>query len=102
MVASRRSRLSGAGERWGRIEEVLIIMRSKPTKQELINRIQAHLAYRENSDTVNLLWKGYLAALMEWGGLGPDDYHDLDDLLKEAAEDELREIFLGLPDQDDG
>jgi len=70
-------------------------MASVPTKEELQQRITAHLVHRA-SDEVHLLWKGYLVALMEWGMLLPDDYHDLNALLKEVGEQERREIFLGV------
>jgi hypothetical protein len=36
-------------------------------KEELLTRIQEQLAYREDSDVIHLLWKGYLVALMELG-----------------------------------
>lgn len=70
-------------------------MRQRPSKQELLRRITEHLAHRNNSDSCNLLWSGYLAALMEWGLLSPDDYHGLRKQLKIDGGEELREIFLG-------
>ena len=74
-------------------------MAMRPTKEGLRERFRAHVAFHENSDTVNLLWKGYLAALMEWGYFTPDDYHELNNMLKEVGEDERREIFIGYPGQ---
>lgn len=74
-------------------------MAQLPTKAELQARITDHIRHRAN-DTVHLLWKGYLAALMEWGLLQPDDYHDLNELLDEIGEEERREIFLGLDNED--
>ncbi|MFA5951346.1 MAG: hypothetical protein WC807_13785 [Hyphomicrobium sp.] len=74
---------------------------SHPTIEELRKRMQEHLAYRKDSDVVHLLWKGYLAALMEWGVLEGGDYHELNGVLKEVGEDELREIFLGFPDEEE-
>ena len=71
-------------------------MAELPTKEEIEKRMTAHLEHRGNSDTVNLLWKGYLAALMDWGVLRPDDYHDLNDLLNDVGEEERRELFLGV------
>jgi hypothetical protein len=61
--------------------------------------MQEHLAYRKDSDVIHLLWKGYLAALMEAGAFQPDEYHDLNDMLKEVGEVERREIFVGFPGQ---
>jgi hypothetical protein len=71
-------------------------MAELPTKEEIEKRMTAHLEHRGNSDTVHLLWKGYLAALMDWGILRPDDYHDLNDLLNDVGEEERRELFLGV------
>jgi hypothetical protein len=76
-------------------------MTSMPTKSGLNNRILKHLAYRNSSNEVRLLWKGYLAALMEWGLLSDKDYHELDNAIGEIAEDERVEIFVGIPDQDE-
>lgn len=70
-----------------------------PTKEELLERMSAQLRYREDSDTIHLLWKGYLAALMEWGFLEPNDYHELNGTLKDVGEDERSEIFIGFPGQ---
>ena len=70
-----------------------------PTKIELHDRMANQLRYREDSDTIHLIWKGYLAALMEWGLLVPDDYHELNGHLKDIGEDERREIFTGIPGQ---
>jgi len=36
---------------------------------------------------------------MEWGLLQPDDYHDLNELLGDIGEEERREIFLGLDNE---
>ena len=74
-------------------------MATLPTKEELKERIAAHVEHHSDSDTVRLLWKGYLAALAEWGLLEPDDYHELNELLKEVGEEERREIFIGYPGQ---
>jgi len=75
-------------------------MRSLPKKEEFIFRIKEHLQHRD-SDVVRLLWKGYLAALLEWGFFDPNDYHELNRDLGELGKDELREIFLGFPDKDE-
>lgn len=74
-------------------------MTNVPTKEEMLNRISEHLSRRRDSEVVTLLWKGYLAALMEWGFFTPDEYHDLNDQLGELGREELREIFLGFPDE---
>lgn len=74
-------------------------MPSLPTKAELVDRITTHLSRRENSEVVNLLWKGYLAALLEWGLLEVGDYDDLKELVSDVGQEELREIFLGFPEE---
>lgn len=76
-------------------------MKDVLTKDKFLALITAHLERRKSSDVTDLLWKGYLAALGEWGFLRPDDYHDLDDKLKDIGEDERREILLGFPDEYD-
>lgn len=74
-------------------------MASKPKKDSLRERMLAHIDHHQNSDTVNLIWKGYLAALMEWGPLQPDEYYELNGLLPDVGETERRELFLGFPGQ---
>ena len=69
---------------------------NRPTFDELKNRIERHLAFRGSSDECNLVWSGYLAALMEWGLLGPDDYHRLRRTLRVERREVVREIFLGV------
>ena len=71
----------------------------KLKKEEFVGRISKHLAHRQNSEAVNLIWKGYLAALMEWGFFEPNDYHDLNAMLTEAGNAELQELFIGYPGQ---
>ncbi len=70
----------------------------KPTREELFSRITEHLKYRQGSLSCKLLWKGYLAALIEWGLLNPDDHFELNQMIGGEGADELREIFLGHPD----
>ena len=73
----------------------------KPSKKDIRERMMAHVTHRENSDTVKLIWKGYLAALMEWGFFSPNEYHELDDLLSDVGSEEVREVFIGYPGQFD-
>ena len=74
-------------------------MASVPTKEEMLSRISIHLKRRRDSDTVTLLWKGYLAALMEWGFFEPHEYEELSNQLGDKGDEELREIFLGFADE---
>ncbi len=73
-------------------------MAEKLKIDDLLTRINEHLKHRGGDEDVKLLWKGYLAALMEWGFLYVDDYHELNNMLGERAQDGIREIFLGFPD----
>jgi hypothetical protein len=68
-------------------------------KSEILERMQAHIEFHQGSDAINLIWKGYLAALMELGLLKAEDYHDLNEVLSKVGEIERREIFLGYPGQ---
>ena len=68
----------------------------RPKREEFERRIRDQLHHRSNSDSSNLLWSGYLAALMEWRLLSPDDYHALREQLKIDGGEELLDIFLGV------
>jgi hypothetical protein len=76
-------------------------MTEKPTKQELLSRMTGHIAHHNDDTTCKLIWKGYLAALMEWGLLQADDYHELNEVAGEVGQPEIIEIFLGYPGQYD-
>jgi hypothetical protein len=74
-------------------------MIAEVSKDEILSRMSAHLEYHNGSEVVNLIWKGYLAALMESGLLQVDDYHELNNKLLSVGEAERRELFLGCPGQ---
>ncbi len=74
-------------------------MARKPSKEELKNRILPHVRHHANNAACILLWKGYLAAMMEWGIIEPNDYHELNGMLGDTEEDLRRELFLGYPGQ---
>jgi len=63
-----------------------------PTEEELRNRITRHLSWR-GTDTVALLWRGYLASLSEWGLIEPHVYDRLRALLPKIGVKELDELF---------
>lgn len=63
--------------------------------------IAEHIAHRQNSDIVNAMWAGYLAALLVEGLLSPNEYHDLNSTLKNVGREELRELLIGYPGQFD-
>ena len=68
-----------------------------PTKEELHRRINNQLVWRGPTDTVALIWHGYLAALLEWGAIDVNLFNELSDLLPEVGNKELYELFLDEP-----
>jgi hypothetical protein len=64
-----------------------------PTKDELRARIENQLSWHEKSETVGLLWRGYLAGLFEWGLIELDCYTALCALLPDVGGKELYELF---------
>lgn len=65
------------------------------TKEGLRKDLLAHLEHFGNSDTVHVIWKGYLAALADAEVLLSDDHRELNALLKDAGEDERRAASEG-------
>jgi hypothetical protein len=72
----------------------------RPTEEELRERITRHLKARGHAATVALIWRGYIAALLEWGLISPDVHGRLTELLPNVGSAELRDIFLGFPSED--
>lgn len=68
-----------------------------PTEEELRNRITQQLEWRGKSDTVALIWRGYLAGLVEWGLLEFNIYDRLTELLPIVGSKEISELFGGEP-----
>ena len=68
-----------------------------PTEEELRDRITRQLEWRDKSDTVALIWHGYLSGLMEWGLIEIDVYNRLSDLLPIVGDKEIAELFAGEP-----
>jgi hypothetical protein len=68
-----------------------------PTEEELRNRITRQLSWRDPTDTVALLWRGYLTSLLEWGLIEVHVYDDLRALLPKVGIKELNEICLDEP-----
>lgn len=68
-----------------------------PDIHELVNRIHNHL-YRSGSTTeVTHLWSGYLAALIEWGLIGQEEYEWVASLIGGVREAELYQVFADGP-----
>jgi hypothetical protein len=68
-----------------------------PTEEELRNRIANQLGWRGPTDTVALLWHGYLGALLEWGLIEPHVYKSLSTLLPAVGNKEQHELFADEP-----
>lgn len=68
-----------------------------PTEEELRNRITRQLEWRGPSDAVALIWRGYLAALSEWGVIEVQVFDRLSALLPDVGYKELHELFLDEP-----
>jgi hypothetical protein len=70
---------------------------SKPTIEELANRIARQLEAGGNTSAVVMIWKGYLAGLYEWGAIDLASYSQLEDTLPAGGDVEITELFLGQP-----
>ena len=68
-----------------------------PTESELRARIERQLTWRGATDTVALIWHGYLSALMEWGVIEMDVYERLCTLLRNVGRKELVEQSMDEP-----
>lgn len=67
-----------------------------PTEEELANRIQRQLSWR-NTEAVALIWRGYLAGLLEWGLIEVSTYDRLRKLLPKVGSKALVELFADEP-----
>jgi hypothetical protein len=72
-------------------------MSSRPTAQELKERIQNEIEYSGGilPERVALVWDGYLAGLLEWGLITPSQHKQLSDMLPEIPNNPVMRIFLG-------
>jgi hypothetical protein len=71
-------------------------MSGRPTYDELAKRITEHLVSAPDSaELVAACWEGYLAALIEWGLITPDDHARLGRLLPTLSPNPVMQIFLG-------
>jgi hypothetical protein len=68
-----------------------------PTEEELRNRILNQLSWRGTTDTVALIWHGYLSALLEWGRIEVHVFDRLSSLLPMVGNKELYELASGEP-----
>ena len=66
---------------------------------DITEQILEHISHRGNTDTVNLIWTGYVAALMYGDSLDVDEFFSLLTVLKPVGRDELRELFSKFLDE---
>lgn len=72
-------------------------MSSKPTLEEIKDRIQQEITYFEGvlPERVAIAWDGYLAALLEWNLISPTDHQVAAGMLPEIPDNPVIAIFLG-------
>lgn len=59
------------------------------TEEELRNRITRQMEWRGSTDTLALIWHGYLGALLEWGVIEVHVFKSLSALLPRVGSKEL-------------
>lgn len=72
-------------------------MAERPTAAEIRERIREcalHYGGAVPPDAA-LVWDGYLAALIEWGLLTPEEHGELSELLPNVENNPVMGIFLG-------
>lgn len=67
--------------------------RSSPSEDDLRRRISRQIDWRGETKEVVLIWRGYLAALFEWGAIELGAYERLSKLLPSYGAGELFELF---------
>ncbi|RUL69437.1 hypothetical protein [Dyella choica] len=63
------------------------------SEEELRGRISRQLRWRESSNTVALIWRGYLAALLDWGLIEVHVFERLSKMLPLLGKIEVAELF---------
>ena len=83
----------------------------RPETGETAKRIMEHLSFAKTDGEkrdVSLVWDGYVAALVEWGLVSPNEAGDCFDLTRPHSSDQnkenplLRIVFCGFSDSTDG
>lgn len=64
---------------------------------ELKSRLQTEAAYFNGNipERVAIAWDGYLAALLDWNLISPEQHKELTNLLPEIPDNPVLAIFLG-------
>ena len=65
-----------------------------PNFDELWNRLERSKGKEVYDDRHACCWQGYLAALIEWGLIKPDEHKQLSELVPTSEPDPSLEIFL--------
>ena len=72
-------------------------MTERPQYDELAKRILEHISSAgADADLVAATWYGYLAALLEWGLIEPEDHSRLYRLVPPLDPNPVVQIFLGV------
>ena len=69
----------------------------KPEEEALAARIRNQISWRGPTDTVALIWHGYLTALLEWGLIDVSVFDRLVKYLPKKGLKELHEMCLDEP-----
>ena len=72
-------------------------MTSRPTEQELQNRLQRQLEFSQDKFAAICIWNGYITGLYEWGLIELDVYTRLEQLLPPGGNVETWELSSDEP-----
>jgi hypothetical protein len=65
-----------------------------PSFDELQKRLETSKSKASYDDRHACCWQGYLAALIEWGAITPDEHRRLTELVPTSEPNPVLEIFL--------
>lgn len=70
---------------------------SQQDYSELKSRLQSEVVHFSGNipERVAIAWDGYLAALLDWNLISPDQHKELSSLLPEIPDNPVLAIFLG-------
>ncbi len=74
-------------------------MNNKDRAIETEERIKEEVAFYNNGlpENVNLVWQGYIGALLEWGLIDVEDHAKFIELLPSIKNNPVSSIFMGEP-----
>lgn len=76
---------------------MMAMINGYPTEEELHDRIFRQLSRKGATDTVALIWHGYLTALLEWGLIDLAVFERLNVMLPKVGNKELVELSMDEP-----